>query len=252
MSSVNFFKLDKKSEEIRKDVLRVAMKHKLGHVASSLSCLDILVNLYYAIREPDDVVILSKGHGCYALYAILADLGILPKSAWHSWTGISGCIEHNPEIGLFGSTGSLGHGLGMAVGLAIAKQQLGDPGIVYCIMGDAELQEGSVYEAFDIASKLKRLPLKVIVDCNTLGALQTSIEFTFENRFYFDGHDHHHIYHAVRNSNTGCVFAKTVKGKGVPFMEDDPKWHYRVPSTPEELSWINSYLNSDETNDISS
>ncbi len=252
MRKLSSFELRKKAEEIRKDVLQTAVKHNLGHIASSLSCLELLVAIYYEVKDPNDVVILSKGHGCYALYSILADLGILPDSNWHQWTGISGCVEHNPEVGLFGSTGSLGHGVGTAVGLALANQQLQNGRIVYCIAGDAELQEGSCLEAIDFAENVGRLPLKLIIDCNQYGALQEDIEpHLFSNQFFFDGHDFDQILYALTESRQGIVFAKTVKGKGVPFMEGDSKWHYRVPSTPEELSWINSYVSSKETEDES-
>ena len=207
--------LRKKADEIRDEVIRVACKNKCGHIASSLSTVDILVALYYSIMEPfkldisfpvkkieewenRDRVILSKGHGCYALYAILTDLGIIPREYWESF-GINnilkGCIEYHPYWGLEAGTGSLGHGLPMAVGMAYATKIQKLPWHTYCIVGDGELQEGSCWEALNFMFEQELKNITIIVDNNGFMALdkieKNAIVTLFKGYGYFaiNGHD---------------------------------------------------------------
>jgi transketolase len=177
-------KLIKKANQIRHDVIEVAVRNKAGHIAPSLSTVDILVALYYRVmsyrpRDPlwegRDRLIFSKGHGCYALYAILADLGTMPKKEWKnlycSGSKLMGCVERRPKYGLEATCGSLGHGLPMAVGVALGARLQNKRYHVFCVMGDGELQEGSTWEALQFAVKHKLSNLTIIIDSNRLQAM---------------------------------------------------------------------------------
>ena len=158
--------LRKKSNEIRDEVIQVSVRNKAGHIAPSLSCVDILVALYYDVMsykpenplwEDRDRLVFSKGHGCYALYAILADKGIMPQKEWKEFyaplSSLSGCIERRPEYGIEASCGSLGHGLPISVGIAFGAKLQNKNYHTFCIVGDGELQEGSTWEALQFAVK---------------------------------------------------------------------------------------------------
>lgn len=239
--------LKSKADEIRKEVIRIAVKNQCGHIAPSLSCVDILVALYYEVMEPADRFILSKSHGGYGLYAILADKGILPKEKWENFD-LPGCVERNMEIGIEAGCGSLGHGLPMAVGLAWGLKLQGKSGRVFCLMGDGECQEGTTWEAIQFAVHHKLDNLVVIVDDNKLQAMdftENVIGGYLEDRFdgfgvscrNVNGHDMDDL--TTLFSSEGFIgtpkiyLCETVKGKSLPFMENIPKWHFRLPSTEE-------------------
>jgi transketolase N-terminal domain/subunit len=193
-------KIDRKT--IYKRILDLVMETKHGHIPSSFSVVEILCKLYDE-KKPDDKIILSKGHGCYAQYAILMELGIMPRDY---------PIKGHPDLGMPGiqaSTGSLGHGLPIAVGMALAKRIKHDRGMVYCILGDGETEEGSVWEAWNIAWNLELKNLSVIVDNN-------------ERRFNQMG-------------VWGLPYLLFNK-KGYPskmMMADPAAWHHKVPSEIE-------------------
>lgn len=263
--------LQSKADYIRKEIIRVACKNGAGHIAPSLSCVDILVTLYYhimwpfkdfvdmsmkilpSIYEDRDRFILSKAHGCYGLYAILCDLGIIPKKIWEdmgkSTSILKGCCEYKPEFGLEAGCGSLGHGLPMAVGLAYGAGVQKKEYKVYCLVGDGELQEGSNWEAMEFACNHMLDNLVIIVDVNELQAMSE----TPYNRWdiaeraeafgcdvcYVDGHDIDNMVSEMENLTTPninplVIVAETIKGKGLKCMEGVMKFHYRIP-TKEEL-----------------
>jgi transketolase len=244
-----------------------------------LSCVEILVTLYYSVMRPEDAFVLSKAHGCYGLYAILADLGRLPKERWERFE-LDGCATRHPEWGIVAGCGSLGHGLPIVVGMAWARKLTGQAGVVYCLVGDGEMQEGSNYEAMQFAVFHKLDNLVLIVDCNGLQAMDATENVLYrmpsENEildrclaFGFDawtrpnGHDPEAIRFDLETMwimpcNIGCtgnvqqgafrfaphhmktpthrpkvLIVSTIKGKGVPVMENLAKWHYRCPSTIE-------------------
>ncbi len=216
--------INEKIEFLRQDIMRVACKNNKGHIAPSLSCLDILTVLNYAVINPDDKLILSKGHGCYGLYAIWADKMVIPKEQWENFQ-LSGCLD---------GFGSLGHGLPIAVGLAYAQK-----GHVWCIVGDGELQEGSMWEALSFMYHHKLNNITVIVDHNGLQAMDfidNVLSQDIYNRlagwgfepFFCDGHDCEDL--LILKSKPKIVIAYTVKGKGVKCMENVAKFHYRVPN----------------------
>jgi len=266
--------LKNKSNEIRKKMVEFAANKGGEHIAPSLSCIDILTALYYKIMniknseehwENRDRFILSKGHGCYALYVILNDLGIIPDSEiknFHNGGSLKGCVEINHEFGLETSCGSLGHGLPVAVGIAFGAKLQNKNYQVYCLVGDGEMQEGSMWEAIQFATKHNLSNLTLIIDNNRLQAMdfidnvlvKKNDENSFERKlsaFGFEtvicnGHDIKEIEQAIKTVNKNCnnrpkaIIAKTIKGYGLLCMENIPKFHYRMP-TEEEFKMGNRY-----------
>jgi len=224
----------KKAKDLRRDILRVAMRNEQGHIAPSLSCLDILTVLYYEVLQERDTVILSKGHGCYGLYAIWADLGLLSKDKWENFD-LDGCLP---------GYGSLGHGLPVAVGVAYANKKLENDRHVWCIVGDGEMQEGSNWEALSFLFHQGLTNITIIVDCNGLQAMDRIKNIMFQSLagrffgwgikpYYCDGHDHYELLDFLETKPL-VLLAQTVKGKGVSFMENRANWHFRVPDGSEQ------------------
>ena len=243
---------------IRKRVLEVSQLHGAIHIGGAFSCLEVLDVIYYGLMrkgyEGDyhDSFILSKGHGCMVLYAILENLGILSNLDLESYCTAEGRLGMHPDRGTPGiitSTGSLGHGLGMGAGMALyEKINKGDRDI-YVVMSDGELQEGSVWEIFLQAPALKLNHLIGIVDYNNLQSMdftshshpnlypivEKAIAFGWE-AVEVDAHDPQAIYDAINSRSRTKPFllvSKSIKGKGVSFMENNPIWHYRSPSKEE-------------------
>jgi transketolase len=222
-----------KANELRKQILEVATKHKQGHIAPSLSCLDILTVLYYQIASERDTIILSKGHGCYGLYAIWADLGLLPKEKWQNFE-LPGCVD---------GYGSLGHGLPVAVGVAYANKQIGNDKHTWVIVGDGEMQEGSCWEALSFMFHHTLTNITVIVDCNRLQAMDRINDILFQSLprrlqgwgfmpYTCDAHDHEDLVLWLE-AKPMVLLAKSVKGNGVDYMENKAEWHYRWPDGSE-------------------
>lgn len=264
--------LHKKANEIRKQVVDIAVANHAGHIAPSLSTVDFLTTMYYGgivnIRKEDfanrDRVIFSKAHGCYALYAILADKGLLPKEEWeifYNGSSLSGCVERKEDWGLEASCGALGHGLPMAVGLAYGAKLQGLLWKTFCIVGDGEMQEGSNWEALQFASKHKLDNLTIVVDYNRLQAMDFTFQVLeniesrpFESKLEafgcavlnVSGHDitsQQVVFKHVTRSMSGmpmAVICHTIKGYGLKCMEEIPKFHFRVP-TQEDLKLGNRY-----------
>jgi len=263
--------LEHKANFIRKNLVDVAVRNGVEHIAPSLSCVDILVSLYYNVMnisksdwENRDRFILSKGHGCYGFYSILADLGILDKEAWetfHKGSFLRGCVERNVDNGIETSCGSLGHGLPVAVGIAFGAKLQNKNYRVYCVVGDGEMQEGSMWEAIQFAAKYNLTNLTLIVDSNGLQAMdfiknilspeefredmKTKLAaFGFETRIC-NGHNVNELVENVNdlilNSNKPqAIVASTTKGYGLKCMENIPKFHFRMP-TEQELKMGNTY-----------
>jgi len=200
---------------LRQEIMKTACEKGMGHIAPSLSCLDILVVLYH--NFPKDIVILSKGHGCYGIYAL--------KGQWGK-----GCLD---------GFGSLGHGLPIAVGLALGYRLLNKDRHVFCIVGDGELQEGSMWEALNVMQHYKLKNITIIVDNNGLQAMdrvENILSHDLVKRFeawgldtcVCDGHNHDKLNYLLK-FKPQVIIANTVKGKGFKFMENTPKWHYRIP-----------------------
>lgn len=272
---MNIKSLEKKADEIRKSLVEVSMRNGAGHIAPSLSTVDILVALYYSVMnitddpkwENRDRLIFSKAHGCYALYAILADKGYIKRTEWELFykdSPLTGCAERIVDMGLEASCGSLGHGLPMAVGCAFGAKLRSKKNRVYCIVGDGEMQEGSNWEAAQFAVKHGLSNLTVIIDNNTLQAMDFLKNIlTPEDRnddlqrkmraFGFEvetcnGHDVGHMisilgkWIAKQNDLNApqVLVADTIKGYGLKCMENVPKFHFRLP-TEDELKAGNRY-----------
>jgi len=266
--------LRKKANHIRDEILRVAIPNSAGHIASSLSSVDILTALYYdclsydqknPLWEKRDRLILSKAHGCYALYAILTDLGVIPKEEWDNFnmkgkSKLWGCVEQQLEYGLEAGCGSLGHGLPIAVGIAFGNQLQKKSCYTFCIVGDGELQEGTTWEALQFGVKHGVKNLIVIVDNNRLGAMDflTNIMDKKERDLIkrlqgfglspvvCPGHNVAKLSDCIQAAKTlsedkpKVIVAETIKGFGLKCMENVPKFHYRVP-TEEDLKMGKTY-----------
>ena len=249
------------SKEIRKLSLKMVHNSNASHIGSALSMVDILAVLYNNILNYDsnnpnwekrDKLILSKGHSCVALYAVLGLKNFFDSELLSTY-GKNGSdfmnhISHKVP-GVEFSTGSLGHGLPYATGIALGHKLKGLESKLYVILGDGELAEGSNWEALLFASHHKLSNLVVIIDNNNLQSL-TTVDETLNLESYrekleafgcnvinLDGHDHKELEAAFSNSNLTskplAVIAKTTKGKGVSFMENQVKWHYKSPNTKE-------------------
>jgi transketolase len=231
----------------RKLKLRLLQMHYesgVGHIGGNLSALDILIALYHFVLQGDDFFILSKGHAAGALYVALWSIGALSDTDLRQFhrdgTRLSG---HPPAVGIREiafATGSLGHGLSLAAGLALGKKLKGEDGRVFCLTSDGEWNEGSCWESliFLIHQKLDNLTL--IVDCNGLQGFGTTREVAnlepLSDRFRafgvetleIDGHDVEGISATLQRCTGGPIIAvaRTRKGCGVSFMENRMEWHY--------------------------
>ncbi|MFH1878070.1 MAG: transketolase [Candidatus Omnitrophota bacterium] len=254
--------LKRKAVEIRRDILNMLAKAGSGHTGGSLSIVEILVSLYYRkmninLKDPADRTrdkfILSKGHGCPALYAVLADLGFFPKEELGTLRKIGSRLQGHPQRGLPGleiSSGSLGQGLSVAVGFALGDRMDKMDARVYCLMGDGETNEGQIWEAAMTAAHYKLDTLCGIVDYNKLqidgrcceimdpGAFCKKWEDFGWHVFEVDGHDFEELNKAFDEAaqikgRPQMVIAHTIKGKGVSFIENKVEWHGIAPKANE-------------------
>jgi transketolase len=257
--------LDERSLYLRRLVTRGLVGGNRGHVGSSMSLVEILRVLYDDIlrfrpKEPDwpgrDRCILSKGHGCLALYAILADKGYFDVAHFDKFCHVDGILGGHPERGkvpgVEASTGALGHGLSIGVGMALAARMQKRDSRVFVVMGDGEINEGSVWEAALCAGKHKLASLTAIVDYNKIQSAGPTAEiqdleplldkwtsFGFAS-VDVDGHDVKALSALfdrlpLDGSRPTAIVCHTVKGKGIPFAEGDPKWHHHSNFEPKVL-----------------
>ncbi|MFC9433154.1 transketolase [Nocardia sp. NPDC057030] len=231
------------ARRIREDVIRMAGGPEGAHAGGSLSSADLIAVIHAELLRPGDSFVLSKGHAAPALYSALAQLGRIPAEELDTYARPGSRLFGHPPYELPGvefATGSLGHGLGLSIGLALAEQLSGGDRHVYTLLGDGELQEGSVWEAALLAGHLKLPGLVAAVDRNGLqitgrtedcvGLEPLDAKFTafgWQVRG-IDGHDPSALRAALRPSPDGpvMVIARTVKGRGVPFLEDRVAGHY--------------------------
>ena len=259
VSSVQMTKTEtaiERCRRYRRRILDISQRGVVLHIAPAFSCLELVDAVYHDLMKRDgplpDTFVMSKGHGCLTQYIILEDLGVLSEEDMDLYCKPGGKLGSHPDYGVPGveaSTGSLGHGLGIAAGMALADRVRGDDRTVFLVMSDGELQEGSVWEVMMLAPSLGLTNLVAFVDLNDFQSLGRTSE-TLPN-FYpmkakveafgwdcreVDGHDNAAILAAVRGrdrSKPMMVLGRTTKGKGVSYMENVPIWHYRTPS-PEE------------------
>lgn len=250
---------------LRYQLIEISHHTKGAHLAGALSCVDLLVSLYQsydqAIRlkiQPGgeqapnrDRLIFSKGHAASALYVMLAHLGFFPKENLVRYNQPHANLPEQPcpgtTPGVEWATGSLGHGIGVALGIALGGKIQTTPFRTFAILSDGECQEGSVWEAAMLAPKLNKNPITVLIDYNKWQAtgrsndimqmqdLQSKWEAFGWQAHRVDGHNHEEIEAALSAPQTGhkAIIADTIKGKGVSFIEDDNNWHYRSPTLQE-------------------
>lgn len=245
-------------KRFRRRILDISQTVGALHIAPSFSCLELVDTAYLGLMNrtgnPDtsDTFLLSKGHGAPALYCVLEELGTIPRTYLEHFCKPGWPLATHPDYGTPGieaSTGSLGHGLPMAVGMAYADKNTAKNRDIYVLMSDGELQEGSVWEALMTGPSFGLTRIVALVDLNDFQSLgRTSV--TLPN-FYpmldklrafgweaaeANGHDPESIYTTVKarsGKKPFVLLGHTTKGKGVSYMENVPIWHYRSPSTAE-------------------
>lgn len=254
--------LKKKAVGIRKDVVKMLTLAGSGHTGGSLSIVDILVVLYYYEmrnnpKDPEwperDRFLLSKGHGCPALYAVLAEKGYFNKKDLSGLRKLGSKLQGHPQIGLAGieiSSGSLGQGLSIANGMALASRLDKLDIRIYCLLGDGETNEGQIWEAAMTASHYKLDNLCAIIDYNKLQIDGFCCEVKdmgayldkWKNFGWYvietDGHDIEKLMAAFDKAKTvkgmpTVIVAHTIKGKGVSFVENKVEWHGIAPKAEE-------------------
>lgn len=255
--------LDARSVMLRRLIVDALAGGQRGHIGSSLSPLEILRVLYDDVlrhrpEEPGwplrDRCILSKGHGGLALYAVLADQGYFPQAELKRFclkgSILGGHPEHGKVPGVEASTGALGHGLSIGVGMALAARMQGRDSRVFIIMGDGEINEGSVWEAALCAGKHRLTNLVAIVDYNKIQSAGTTAEIQDLEplaekwrAFGFaaaevDGHDCAALRAVfakipLEAERPAAIICHTVKGKGIAFAEHDPEWHHKSKVSAE-------------------
>jgi len=244
--------------KFRKRILDISQTVGALHIAPAFSCLELVDTAYFGLMrrtgdsETDDTFILSKGHGSLAQFVVLEELGIIAPEQLNHYCKPGWPLATHPDYGTPGieaSTGSLGHGLGLAVGMAYADKMNRKDREIYVVMSDGELMEGSVWEALMVAPSFGITRIVAMVDLNDFQSLgQTSRilpnfypmldkvrAFGWESA-EVNGHDPKSIFEAVRQrtkTRPMVLLGKTTKGKGVTYMENVPVWHYRSPNAEE-------------------
>ena len=242
----------------RKRILEISQKVKAMHAAGAFSALEMVDTIYYNLMKRKskkqflDTFLMSKGHGCMSQYVVLESLKVFPRHLLDSYCTKKGKLGCHPDYGLPGieaSTGSLGHGMALAVGMAHADVVEKKNRKIFLIISDGELQEGSTWESIMMAANLKLKNLICFIDHN--GSQSFGITKETHPEFYpikekiisfgwecleIDGHNINQVSNIFRKRITKkplMIIGNTVKGKGVSFMENKPIWHYRSPNSDE-------------------
>ena len=249
------------AKENRQNIIKMVYNAQSGHIGGALSSTDILTVLYHKCMKTcpkwrdskdfdiHDRFVLSKGHASAALYAVLAQLGFFPKEELMSFRIFGSRLQGHPTpkcTGVEVATGSLGQGLSIACGMAMGLKLDKNPAEVFCLLGDGELQEGSVWEAFMHCAQLKLDNIVAIIDRNrlqidgctenikSLDPLDEKLKAFNWDVQVIDGHDINEIYEAIEKAKKAqkpaVIIANTIKGKGVSFMENNAGWHGKAPN----------------------
>ena len=254
---------NKIANKIRKNILEIIYNSASGHIGGSLSCVDILVALYFGdilkinkknLTTPNrNRFIMSKGHATAAIYSTLYNSGIISKKILDTYGKNNSYLATHTSSkvpGIEFDTGSLGHGLGIACGLAYSSKLKKLNNQIYCLISDGELFEGSIWEAIIFASNLKLNNLTIIIDNNkqiVMDKLSDKLKFDFLfkkmdsfnfNCFEVDGHNIDSLLKVLKKSKikrnrTNVIICNTIKGKGISFMEGNLKWHHSIPNQEE-------------------
>jgi transketolase len=248
----------RRCRDYRRRILDISQQVTALHVAPAFSCIEITDVIYNGLMRREisggyrDVFLMSKGHGCMIQYVILEEQGVLSRKDLDDYCTPNGRLGAHPDYetpGVAASTGSLGHGLGMATGQAYAEKLKNTDVLIYCILSDGEFQEGSTWEAIMMAANLKLDNLIAFMDYNDFGGLEHMSDghpafyplvpkaeaFGWE-ALEVDGHDEEAIREAVMGRKGGrpmLVVCRTTKGKGISYMENVAIWHYRSPNKEE-------------------
>jgi transketolase len=264
--------LDERSKQLRRLIVRGLAGGGRGHIGSSLSLVEILRVLYDDVLRfrPDeprwparDRMILSKGHGCLALYALLADKGFISADTLDSFCRRDSILGGHPEAGKIpgveASTGALGHGLSIGVGMALAARMQRRDSRVFVVLGDGEIDEGSVWEAAMCAGKHRLSHLTAIIDYNKIQSAGPTSEiqdleplldkwraFNFAAA-EIDGHDVEDLRALFQRlplaeDRPTAIICHTIKGKGIGFAEHDPNWHHKAKIPPDLVARLNAAL----------
>jgi transketolase len=246
-------------KKYRKKILEISQTVSALHIGGSFSSVEIVDCIYNMLKKSADKFILSKGHAGILQYVVLNDLGIIKTSDLEKYQKKNGFLGVHPDYGspgIMASTGSLGHGLGIVAGMALASNE---KKYFYILLSDGELQEGSVWEAALIISSLKLNNIIVIVDNNKLQSSTWAADthptlYPIDKKFTSfgweaatcNGHDSKDIYNKIKSRSLKKPFAliaNTIKGYPVSFMKNVPHWHYRSPSKLEYLKAIREINN---------
>ena len=251
------------AKQVRREIIEMITAAKSGHPGGSLSATEILVTLFFDVLRHDpanpkwpdrDRFILSKGHCCPALYSVMAKCGYCPEDQLNTLRKMGSIYQGHPDVrflpALEASTGSLGEGLSLAIGMALAAKLDGSPTRAYVVLGDGEIQEGQIWEAAMYGSYHKVDNVVAIVDYNKI-QLDGFVKDIMDvaplaekwrafgwHTLEIDGHDFQAIEGALAEAaatkgKPTCLVAHTVKGKGVSFMENNPKFHGTAPNADE-------------------
>lgn len=265
-STINVADIAARARTMRQLIMQMLAAAGSGHPGGSLSATDLVAALYFGVmrHRPDDPFwadrdrfILSKGHACPVLYAALAEAGYITHDLLSSLRRFGSPLQGHPDRRKLGiieaSTGSLGIGLSMGIGMAVAARLRGSPSRTYVLLGDGECEEGQIWEAAMYAPHLKLGSLCAIVDFNRL-QLDASVEEITDLQpladkwrsfnwhvLEIDGHDHQQIVDAFARAESvtdrpSVIVATTVKGKGVSYMENQVKFHGAVPDKPDDIA----------------
>jgi len=256
-----------KPNNLRNHILDMVYNKKSGHIGGSFSLCEIISYLYlnYDLINKDKLI-LSKGHAVPVIYAVLYELGYLENL--DSFREIDSELQGHPDKNrlkyLHASTGSLGQGLSIAIGHALASKLKKIDNKIFCIVGDGEIQEGQIWEAFMFAPKYKLNNLICLIDHNKIQSegfikdilnlqnLQDKIKSFGWDVLNINGHDYKEIKNALNYINKDyfklpvCIILNTIKGKGVSFMENNNEWHSKIPSE-EEYNLAKKELNESNT-----
>ena len=262
-TEASLLELECLARRLRGQLVEMSHAARAPHLGSALSCVDILVAAYWGALQVDpqqpqdprrDRFILSKGHAAAALYAVLAERGFFPKEWLATYGQPGGRLPEQMRPGCVPgvevATGSLGHGLSLGVGMALAGRIQRREYRVWVVLSDGECNEGSVWEAAMFAAARRLTNVLAIVDFNRWQATARSEEVLALSPLAdkwsafgwhvteVNGHDLGELRRAIgRWVQTGegpaCIIARTIKGRGVSFMEDDNNWHYRIPTADE-------------------
>lgn len=237
----NAIALNERSKQIRRETIILSKANGGYHYGGSFSAVEILISLYDKVLTSNDRFILSKGHACWPYYVLLRERGYDPKLEGHPTL--------DPKNGVHCSSGSEGHGLPVGIGMAMAKKRKGEEGNIYVLMGDGECQEGTTWESLLIAAHYKLDNLTVIVDYNKIqgsGLVNDILPIQGIDRIAkilgwlvseINGHSCDEIETVIKVKSyekPRFIIAYTVKGKGVSFMENEPKWHAQWPDAEHE------------------